>query len=148
MVQGAPSTPPYQPGSGTVYLQDNFNLTEPIRKLLVDNNLRATKSRVTREERLSTSGQSASTYQQNLYNGIIATTNSPHYSNQYLFRYLFQKSYQYVSKSTATRITLSLPLTTYLEVMKIYPICSGYVNFNSGLQHVSQIILSLLIGSP
>ncbi|PIK33352.1 hypothetical protein BSL78_29825 [Apostichopus japonicus] len=125
MVQGASSTPPYHLVLVPVYLQDNFNLTDPIRRLLVDNNLRATKSRVTREERLSTSGQSASTYQQNLYNGIIATTNSPHYSNQYLFRYLFQKSYQYVSKSTATRITLSLPLTTYLEVMKIYPICSG-----------------------
>lgn len=129
VVNGASGTPPYQPGSGTVFLQDNFNFTHPFRKLLVDNDISATKSRVTREEKLSTLGQSSGSYQQNLYNGIVATTNSVHYSTQYYFRYLFQKSHQYVSRSVAPKVTLTLPLTTYMEAVRIYPICSGYVNY-------------------
>ncbi|PIK61100.1 hypothetical protein BSL78_01925 [Apostichopus japonicus] len=115
---------------GRVFLQDNFNVTNPIRKLLVDNDLRATKSRVTKEETLSTAGVRVGDYQYELYNGIVAKTTASHYYynyyTYYLFSHLFQQStYGYVSVSTAPKITLQFPLTTYLEALKIYPICSG-----------------------
>lgn len=131
VVHGATSTPPYHPGSGTVYLQDDFNVTHPFTKLLVDNNLRATRSRVTSVETLSTAGVRVGSYQFNMYNGIVATTTVAHYSPyytyyNYYFSHLFQRNeYQYISVSTSPIITLSFPFTTYLEAIKIYPICSG-----------------------
>ena len=116
-------------GSGTIYLENQLNTTNPVRDLIIDNNGHTKSEQIEESEELDLIYHTDATNGFYTKNNILFVSDGVtwHYSHYYyLYRIIDgSRSTGYISSSKTPTITLTFPHTLFVDHLKVYPLCSS-----------------------
>ena len=115
-------------GSGTIYLENQLNATNPVRDLIIDNNGHTKSEQIEESEELDLIYHAGATSGFYTENNILFVSDYNHYN--YLYRIIDgSRSTGYISSSKTPTITVTFPHTLFVDHLKVYPQCSSRFDF-------------------
>ncbi|KAK3576662.1 hypothetical protein CHS0354_004947 [Potamilus streckersoni] len=114
-------------GSGTVYIEDQSNLTKIYRKLITDNRGKTSCQRIAEVEKLSLEGHWSWSSTYFSYGNVSLSTFSPIYDSSYGLANLVTGSTGdfFMGHSKHVQLEVTFPFLTYVDHIRVFPYCSN-----------------------